>query len=480
VVNNSGTLLGFVPASTTCPIFLNDKSTAAGVWSIAGSELVGASAQLLTTSLTAITTAAGGCISLGGGREIIIGNNSTTSLVAVVYDASTNTFGSVTTVRTANVTSNLYAACLVSTDKVLVVSCANGAATFEAVVLSISGTTISVGTAATATLSANINVFADGCGLIAVGSDFVTSYSISGPAAQIRAISVSGTTATIGSASVLDGTAGGLVMASGSIVIAASTATTNLYTKPYTVSGSTLSGGTGTTTSSGTMTLNKMAALGSRWVVLYNDGGSTVRGGVVSLSGTTTTISAATLFAAGTLQDAIVVSSSKVLTLNNQATSNANILTDSAGTASAGTAITLSSETARKCMYVSSTDVCVWDGASGAVIKVHKVSCSGASPVLTSTIAVATSTSQVAGAAASNSMLVRGASILYSNDFAYGYVRNHSQTSGAADMSIKAFVPNLYTPKIPGLGTNLANGKSSSENWLSDAATMINKVECAA
>ena len=83
------------------------------------------------------------------------------------------------------------------------------------------------------------------------------------------------------------------------------------------MSGSSLTAGTGTDTNSGTMTLNKLAALGTRWYVGYNDGGSTVKGGVVSLNAGgngTTTISTATLFSAGAIQDdAIIVGSNKVL-----------------------------------------------------------------------------------------------------------------------------------------------------------------------
>ena len=116
----------------------------------------------------------------------------------------------------------------------LVCSVATGATSFEAVALSIKRYNNHRQTAATTTLSANISTFADGCGLIAVGSGFVCSYTVATPAAQIRAPSISGTTVTIGSATVLDGTAGGLIAVGDSThVIAASTATTHLYTKPY-------------------------------------------------------------------------------------------------------------------------------------------------------------------------------------------------------------------------------------------------------
>jgi hypothetical protein len=277
-------------------------------------------------------------------------------------------------------------------------------------------------------------------------------------------MTISGTTVSISAASVLDGTAGGLIAATADKVIAASTATTNLYTKPYTLSaGPTLTAGTGTTTASGTMTLNKLAALGSRWVVLYNDGGTTVRGGVVSLSGTTTTISVATLIAAGTLQDAIVVGSDKVLVLNNQTTNNANILTDTAGTASAGTAITLSSGTTRYCQYVNGTDVLVANASGVNTL----VSCSGASPT-----SQRVGDSGVAIGAASNAVLLRSPTWIYGSRFV-------SQTALSTTIyGIWNDVPlfnlnNAYT----GGGTTCYRGKADSERWVADATRVITKIE---
>lgn len=484
VVNTSGTLLGFVYAGVVSYISLDNNSTAAGVWAISSNESVGRSAKLLTTNLYEPVA----CIDIGSSQEVLIGfgNSSSTStnVYGVVYNRATNTFGSVTLIRTGTFSTNLVAAVLSGANQVMVVSTPSGEATFEAVTLSISGTTITVNTAAIATLSSNIsgNGFANGCGLIAVGSSFVTSYRVDTPACQIRALTVSGTTVTIGSASVLSGTAGGLVAASSSVVIAVSTATTSIYTTPYTVSGSTLTVGTGTTTTSSTMTLDKLAALGTRWYVGYNDGGSTVKAGVVTLSGTTTTISTVTLLSSGTITDAIVVGSNKVLVLSDTTSSNANILTDTAGTASAGTAITLSSLTTRVCAYVNGTTAYVIDApVNNSQYAALTIDCSGASPVLSGRQSISGSHSAYNFASGvSNSVLAAGTGILRGDDF---YSPSMASPSATVIWYPQIRGGQLVQRTIPfateGYGSTSWRGKSNKERWATDfPLSVITKVEC--
>ena len=488
VLNSAGTLLGFVFAGVFSHVSLADNSTASGVWTIENAEPVGASAQLLTTNMALIDS----CIDIGSSQEVIIGRGvSSANCYGVVYNRSTNTFGSVTLIRTATLGSSLVAACLSGTNQVMVCSVATGAATFEAVCLSITGTTIAVGTAATATLSANINTFADGCGLIAVGSSLVCSYTVATPAAQIRALSISGTTVTIGSAEALGGTAGGLIAVGDSThVIAVSTATTHLYTKPYLVSGSTLTAGTGTDTNSGTMTLYKLAALGTRWMILYNDGGSTCKGGVVSLTTTgngTTAISTATVLSSvNNIVDAIVLSASKVLVVSAASSSNANILTDAAGTASAGTAITLADGGNAKTMLgLNGTDVYV--GAYVSHLIVFRVDCSGASPVKTSAQSIVATNTQMSVSfsheGGSNAVLSKTPKNIYGTNFA------QSNDVGATTMTMlpRLRVPNLSIIPASRLefagattGGTSYRGRLASEVWRTDGATVITKLECIA
>lgn len=477
LLNSDGTVRGFCPANEVTTISLIDNSTAVGVWAMDGGN-IGVSAQLLS-----VLRNVDAVIDIGSSQEVIVGRGQTSAnCYAVVYNRSTNTFGSATLVRTATFGTSLIKACLSGSNQVLVTSVPTASSAFEAVTLSISGTTITVNTAATATLSANINKFGDGlCGLLVVGSAFVTSYTVATPAVEIRAISISGTTVTISNAAVPTGTALGLmVAASSSIVIVASTATTHLYTQPYTISGSaTPSVGTGTDTNSGTMTLNKFAALGSRWVVLYNDGGSTCKGGIVSLSGTTTTISTVTLFAASTITDAIVLSSSKVLVLNAATTSNANILMDTAGTAGAGTAITTTEETSRYCVAVVGTDAYTQDGTIPAYL--IKLDCAGTSPVLTSVARGPGAAGSQGLNIASNSLLERAADILSTSTFVT-YVISKSTPSSLQLVQWRngefVVVPNSLATTYS-FATSV-RGLSSREAWIGDNKNGILKTECAA
>lgn len=446
VVDSTGVLKGFVNPMTRCDVGLIAQS-AVGTWSFSALERVGYSAYLFDNT---VSLSAPSCVALDATRELLL---SSASGYGVVYDRTTNTFGSITLIRAGGMTGG---AVLVSTDKVLVVSCNVGVTAFEAVVLTFSGTTITVNTAATATLSASLSSFATGCALIAVGSSFVTSYRVSSPDAQIRAISVSGTTPTIGAATSLQGNGvAGSIMPSSSVVVCASTQTTSLYVTPYTVSGSTLSIGTGATVTNGTMTLVKMAALGSRWFIGYTDG-TTAKGAVASLSSTTITGSVATLRTGATIIDAAILSSTKVLVLWS---GGANILTDSSGTASAGTPLTLET-TVASIAYLSGTDAIT----SGSLA--YKLDCSGSSPTISkSFLSVAMSPS--------NAMLSKSASNIFGTEF----VSQMLGSSGGSTAQISnATTSYRYSPY--GLGSTAVSGVSDAERWVYTPSKLA-KLECA-
>lgn len=475
VLNSVGTLLGFIFDGIVSHISLDDNSTAAGVWAISAVEIVGASAQLLTTKFDAIRSV----VALDSDREFILGQDGVDNTsYGVVYRKSTNAFGAVAQIRNVAVGANQVAV-LQTTNQVLVVSCTSTA--FEAVICSVNASTdaITPGAPATATLSALINTFADGCGLVAVSTGFVCSYTVTTPAAQIRGITVSGTTVSISAAMVLNGTAGGLIAATADKVIAVSTATTHLYTKPYTLSaGPTLTAGTGTdSTVVNAALLLALTPLGTRWATLYrNSGGSEHIGGVISLSGTTTTISVATLLSGAVgYQDAIVVSASKILYLNSDTSNNCNILTDSAGTASAGTAITLSSANGRYCQYVNGTTTVVTDSDAPQTVSI--IDCSGASPVLSKqfTYQVSTTVSEPF-TQPSNSVLSREPRQIYGTAFAQSISNvNNAIYANRVKGEIVTSVPRSFVANI---GSNNYRGKADSERWIVDGATVITKVEC--
>lgn len=478
ILDSTGVLKGFVLPGASISISLLTAS-AAGVWSLQGASSFGASLQLITAIAPSVNMSS---IDLGGGREILIGTEGTAFLpIAVVVNNITGSWGTPTIIRAVNTGSLGCRSILVSTDKVLVISCPSGSTAFEAVILTVTGTSFVVGLPVPITLSANLAGYAESQGLIQVGSSFVTSYYVAdgSSSCQLRAITVSGTTPAVGNAVTLTGTAVSSSKAAplvtiSSVVIAASTLTTHLYTEPFTVSGSTLTLGTGTDTNSGTMTLNKFFALGSRACVLYNDGGSTVKGGVVSLTSTTTTITTATLFSAGTLQDAMLISSSKVLALNSAGTLNANILTDTAGTASAGTAITGGggSATTRACVSLSGTSITVQEGTTSCGL--WKLNCSGVSPVLIGPLTTVLSNTEFPEFAASDRTLSRSLSAVYTTAYARtvqvtGTQNFNAQISGGIfSRHVAIGVP----------GTAFARGKTASEVWVTDSNFVITKVEC--
>lgn len=478
ILNNSNTLLGFIPPRTVSNCYVRSNLTSDGEFGITNLELAGISSIFNTAYLDVIIAE----IDLGSNRDLILGYDTATGYsYAVCRNNLTNAYGSVVAVRSANVTTK-QAAISCGTDKVLVVSC-DATTGFEAVVLSISTLTITVNTAATATLSANISSFADGCGIIAAGSSWVTSYTVATPAAQIRAISVSGTTPTIGSATELDGTAGGLIVASSSVVIAVSTATTNLYTKPYTISGSTITPGTGTTTTSGTMTLNKLSSIDTYWCIIYNDGGSTVKGGIITLSGTTTTLSTATLFSAGVLEDAFVLSTTKVLVTNNQTSSNINILTNTTGTASAGTATTCAVTDVNNILCLSSaTNIVFTQSSITNNYIVTRIAYGSASPVISRQMLIAntnTTTAQLPDYGKSNSMMQRSATGLYSTNFA----RTINQT--VATQGFCGFVyKDTFTKKegvtLNGISLGHYRGKNDRVRYITDQSSAVYVAECVA
>lgn len=487
VLNSAGTLLGFVYGGVVSHVSLSDKSTAAGVWTIENNELVGASAQLLVAdTFVSFTSSSAVSVELGAGRELLLASAPSYlsgNLYGVVYDSATNIFGTVTLIRGADIRGN-YSLAVVANNSVLVVSCVNNNTALEAVVLSISGTTITVNTAATATLSANFSSFADGCGLIAVGSSFVTSYTVATPAAQIRALSISGTTVTIGSATVLSGASAshsGLMAASGSVVLVTDAYASGLRVQVYTVSGSTLSAGTKYENAYGALGIQRrFFPLGNRWVVLWDDV-SNLQGTVISLSGTTATgtnVNLNMLGSVGTLLDAIVVGSNKVLLLSSSTSNNANILTDTAGTASAGTAITLSSQTTRACLYASGTDVAVQEGTTTYLA--HMVDCSGASPVLTKTITTGGSSVEAAAFSASNAVLSRSPKAVYGTAYARNVWMSAVTQNFDPEINGGVFRRREHT-NVPGDNTSPGaayRGKSASEIWIADATTVITKIEC--
>jgi hypothetical protein len=344
IVNNAGSTLGFV--FTNCPVIvgLADNSTAAGTWNLVGAEPFAVVAQTFASNLYNKTQSSDGrkIVALDANRILILIGRAN-SINGIIYDSSTNTWGTLTLIRSDIV--EQVEAILSAPDQVLVNSSDNTA--MEAVVLTISGLTISVGIAATATLSAGNTGSNTGGNLIAVGSSFVITYTAVTP--QMRAMTISGTTVTIGAATVLNGTnvtsatANIYVAAASSSVVLVLTNTTasTFFATPYTVSGTTITLGSGATYASTAANeyIVRPISSGARWAVVITSTAGTTVGIIISVSGANVTTSTVTLATSGgTPGSGVLVSGSKLIYVG-AGTARTNILTDTAGTASAGTDI---------------------------------------------------------------------------------------------------------------------------------------------
>jgi hypothetical protein len=373
-------------------IGLSDSSTAAGVWAYYGLEKTGITASYVNSTLTNM----GSTI-----RRIALDANRTcflfggTDCYAIVYDASTQTWGSATLVRASLGSGGAFVGVLSATNQVLVVS-NDGTTGMEAVTLTISSTTVTVntGTKATATLGGTWNAYGQ---LVAVGSAWVVSYTHTSTG-YLRAITVSGTTPTIGaqktptvaSASPL------MLFVSGSVVRTIGAQAGNFYCEPFTLSGTTLTGGTYVTvayTSAGFR-----AFLNGNGNIVCHYINTTHYATIFKLTGTTEAASSVSLGTApGSMpsySDYVQITASKTafLTHAGGASWYANILTDTSGTATAGTQITgvLSNSNIATLTGLAIVGSTASFGAyATGVLARLTFDCSGTSPVVSTAQAVA-------------------------------------------------------------------------------------------
>ena len=349
IVDNAGSTLGFVYPNCPVTVGLANNPTAAGTWSLVGAEPYAVVAQNVSADLKSyVDNELRRAVVIDANRTLflLVGTGAGAELDGIIYNASTDLWGSLTNIRTGSTTFDQVESILSATDQVLVSSSVNAA--MEAVVLTLSGTTITVGTAATATISGSVVVSASGSNLAAVGSSFVVTYSVSSTL-QMRAMTISGTTVTIGAATTLNGTSVAsstanvyVAAASSSVVLVlTNTAASTFFATPYTISGTTITLGTGATYATTNAEQYKVRPIsnGARWAVVISSSITTTVGMIISVVGTTATISTVTLATGGGASNAgVIVSGSKLIYVGGNSVGT-NILTDTAGTASAGTQI---------------------------------------------------------------------------------------------------------------------------------------------
>ena len=381
IEDNTGATLCFVPPFSSVPCSLADNSTAAGTWNFTNQQQLGTAAQAVVSlpSGTASTLMDMLVVNLDSRYQVIVFSTNA-AIYAVAYDNTDNVFGSVVLVRTVTVNyTRLYRAIKTSTTSLLVVSCPGTGTALQAVLLTLSGTTITVNTAATATLAANINDTAD---IQVIGSSYVIAYTRNN-IPSLRALTISGTTVTIGTEVTMSGQvfAGADQSGSNSIPSAifrtssstflAVTYSTSVFVMPYTVSGTTLTAGTQASVTTTGAPVNLYLNSNNRLMFLSQPTGQ-FAGHVVSVAGTTASISTVNLVARGTTASTFNTSSGALYTGNqmlcmfNQGTSTAgtaqyqvgfNVLTDNAGTAVAGTADVTQQSSASPCFaYMAGLD----------------------------------------------------------------------------------------------------------------------------
>lgn len=331
----------------------------------------------LTTS-TAVGVSAINFAVLDADRTLFLLAGST-SAHAAVYNATTNTWGSPVLVRAANI-ANSHAIATIATDKVLLSTVPQSSTALETVVLTVSALVITVNTALATTLAAN-GLLGTGVGFVTVGSSYIITYNNAGGICCHRAITVSGTTPSVGAELVLTGYASSAVSyaVTSSVMLTVSTTNTVLYALPITVSGTSLTAGTQATAtvSLGNFRTHLQPLSTGRWVAVYVN--STWRAAIVNVSGTTATLSAADTgygYTAGTDVSIKVFSGQAIIKRAQE--NSINVVTDNSGTIALGTAIT-TPQTGPIFGYVG-TSVLIGHSTSGS--RVQKVGISGNNPVL--------------------------------------------------------------------------------------------------
>lgn len=305
----AGSVLGFIKPFADVTIGLSDNSTSAGVWLVDGVEPVGTLLES-GSGFSSFSTGAQS-FNLGSGYYLLY-----TSTTLVVFNANNNTIGSVyTPPASCDIT-------YLDTNK-FVIAYRSATNTIAALVLTISGTTITAGTAATTSntgASTSVMVAA----LSTTSAVVAYRYGSSPFYAYVQIISISGTTVTFNTGVGSLGPGGASIPEAYDIKKISSTAFLlvykdaqaggTLYSYGCTVSGTTITAGTinssltsietngGVIISSSKEGLKAgITALGNGAFVLPLDYQQV---GCITVSGTTLTVGTATANSAGTTPNA--------------------------------------------------------------------------------------------------------------------------------------------------------------------------------
>ena len=309
----SGVTLGYLQQYSKTTVVCKSNATSSGVW-LTDLQPTGVLAEQLYQIPFGTADTAPDSIQLDSDRTIIVlrGIN---GVWAIVYNSATGVFGTMTLVRSGATSSSSIFARPVETDSVLVVSCSDSTA-LEAVVLSVSGLVVTVNTPVSATLASVFTATQNRNALfskLGTANTYVLAYERSSDICEVRAITVSGTTPTIGAAATLTNytAVNGTYSQSNTVCCVIGHSASNFIAVPVSVSGTTCTLGTAASTAS-TLGVTRSLQISSGRVITAHRGAAAVT--VTTIAGTVASNS--TVFFPNTTQavlDWVEISSDKVL-----------------------------------------------------------------------------------------------------------------------------------------------------------------------
>lgn len=477
IKNNLGVVLGYVRGGIGAVFGLADNASASGIWNLTNVEKLGITAQYVNTSASIDFQATVKRVTVDATREIFLFGN--TSTWGIVFDASANTWGSPTLIRATTINNSL--AILSTTNQTLVTSC-NATTGFQAVTLTLSGTTITVNTPVSFTLVGNISTMGN---LVTCNGSFIVGYS--GTAAPyILPISISGTVPTIGveTAQSPSTITPPQLYVTGTNLRVISSSTSFIYCRPYTISGITLTPGTQATAVCNQVTFRAFANGNGNMVVEYMN--SNHFAAIFKLTGTVEAVSVALLdsnFTASLIPSNsgyTIINANKTLFASANGNATLNILTDTAGTASVGTAKTVFPTTYVYCSPTVTANIARLFVQASNTSHSCAIDCSGTSPTFTSSAKLVSQSSTFAITsgqdffgfpAATN--LVGGTQDYFVGQYPAGGVR-----FGLNKVSLVSS-PIAYLPAVLG-STNSISWGAEPANLGANTGIAIQRIEAAA
>lgn len=344
VQDYTGAAIGFIGGFDCGDVALASNVTAAGIWNAFDLLPFDVTAKYASTTLANISSVS--VVQVDYARTGFVFTSSN-NVYAIVHDSASGLWGAPTLVRAG--TALVAKAILAAANQVLVGSVPNNSTAFEAVTLTMSGTAVTVNTAVTATLTAASGGMTD---VLQVGTSFVFGHTLF-PAGtpKFLAVSISGTVPTVGTESAPTGTSAAQYFATsgGLLLVVSATASSGVWARPYTLSGVSFAAGTEVAITSNSINNGtfRTFVFGTRWGLVFKGTSDLVSTAVISVAGSVATASVLQNVLSGAtgginVSD-VAIYGNKFLVASPEAGGVVfNTVTDTSGTASAGTPLTLS------------------------------------------------------------------------------------------------------------------------------------------